>query len=1037
MYRICPSCHLPAINHTSVCPDCAADLAGVGSCDGTQLEGAVIEQRYELIELLGEGSMSWVYRGLHQEIGSSVAVKVLKPAFAQDPGQLARFRKEAAAISVLSHPHILSVITSGETASHIHYMVTEYIHGRTLAQVIEAEGKLPVARSMDILRQILFALEEAHDKGIVHRDLKPENIMVIQLRSGEDFCKIVDFGIARRRVPDESRLTRQGEIIGTPAFMAPEVIRGEEARAQSDLFSAGVIFYEMLTGDLPWARGSLFETLLAHLNQEPVPLRKKNPDVPAKLERIVSMALINDPEHRIPTATDFLRLLQSGSASTITVCATCFLPVQGDKKFCPNCGRLQEAPAPEASPAPARAPSSAPVPDAPMPGVVRRFEVPFWGRSVELAQVQNYLINDAVCLEVSGEAGVGKRALVTEALGQRASGGARVVLLTPDSPGSRRSWWPIRLLVARLRGLPVSPSPDQVESLCRDLAMDPEDRPHIFHLFELGTDPLSLEYRVRRREMIISAARLVHRVLGGERTLLACLNADRFDAPTRDVLVRLVTLCEEGPLRLLVTSVQPVMPQGDEARGVVFLRLSRFTPDASLHFCKEVLARNGTGAGESLSPLVAAAGGLPLHLVEGLRLLHEGLSIVDQTLSDIVQQRVRTLPGPAHRLLQWTAVAGGRLSLSMARASGLLEPGTLAAVGVAVAHGFLMEACDEELVLAHPTFGRIISAEMSTALRQDMHGRLFDHLRLTSADPRQLCDHAMQARQLETAASYFERSGALCEDLFDDPGAVLHYRRAYELTEFGARQGRDVLRFRNICIRFGDLLRFTGQIQEAARVLQEALLTCPEEDAATAPILTSLARCLCETVPEHAENLVQRAVKSVRTVQNPLILYRVFFDIGQIALQTRRHEQGLGSIRTGLSLLEGLRGVPESLWRLYLQCAQCEAGMGRTEQAAQTCQRTLERADLSAGWLPQARLHEELAALHIARREPSRAADRLRLALGALRFTGDRVSVVENELRLAALDRENREAWAQSAWTHARRIGHQAGVDQARRLLKG
>ncbi len=345
MYVICPDCHLPSTDHAVRCPECQAALAGLPLLAGGALTGAIIEKRYQLVELLGEGSMSWVYRGLHAEIGASVAVKLLKPAFAEDPGQLARFRKEAAAISSLSHPHILSVISSGETASRIHYMVTEYIQGQTLAKVIQTAGKLPLARSVDILRQILIALEEAHGRGIIHRDLKPENIMVIPLRTGEDFCKIVDFGIALRSVPDEQRLTRQGEIIGTPAFMAPEVIRGEEARVQSDLFSAGVIFYEMLCGDLPWGRGSMFETLLAHLNQEPLPLRRKNPAVPARVERLISLALVKDPEKRIPDAAEFLRLLQFGSPPTIRICATCLAPVQMDQKFCPTCGRLQEGPA--------------------------------------------------------------------------------------------------------------------------------------------------------------------------------------------------------------------------------------------------------------------------------------------------------------------------------------------------------------------------------------------------------------------------------------------------------------------------------------------------------------------------------------------------------------------------------------------------------------------------------------------------------------------------------------------------------------------
>jgi tetratricopeptide (TPR) repeat protein len=325
---------------------------------------------------------------------------------------------------------------------------------------------------------------------------------------------------------------------------------------------------------------------------------------------------------------------------------------------------------------------------------------------------------------------------------------------------------------------------------------------------------------------------------------------------------------------------------------------------------------------------------------------------------------------------------------------------------------------------------------MSTALRMDMHGRTYDQLRLEASDPRVLCEHALQARKLEPAISYYERAGALCEDQFDDSGALYFYRKAFELTEYEARQGRQTLRFRNICLRYGDLLRFNGEPVAAARVLQEALLGGPEEDPSIAPILSSLARCVVAGAPEHAESLVRRAVRAVTTAQNPQMIYRVFFDIGQIALQNRRFEQGLGSIRTGLSMLEGVRGLEDTIWRLYLQCAQCEAGMGRSDQAERTCLQMLERAQVQTSWLAQARFHEELAHLYVARREPQSASRRLQMALAALRFSGDRVSQVENELRLAALERETRVAWAESALGLAKKIGYLAGARRARELLE-
>ncbi len=660
------------------------------------------------------------------------------------------------------------------------------------------------------------------------------------------------------------------------------------------------------------------------------------------------------------------------------------------------------------------------------------------GRKAELERVSDFLAGDGPCLEIHGEAGVGKSALVSRALAQWPDPDVRIERVWPDPGGSRRSWWPMRALVSRLAGLPETPTLEDIRGLCSNLAMDAEDLAHVQHLFEVRTELVQLENRVRQKEMEISVSRLVHHALRRRRTLVVFSDADRFDVPSQAVLDRLVTLCTGGPVRMMITTVRPLIKDlGGADHPVVRLALERFPQETAWRFCREQLERSGTDAGESVRRLVSVSGGHLLHLVEGLRLLHEGISDVDRPLSDIVQQRVRSLPGNAHRLVQWIAVAGGQAPVGFFRESGLFGAETLETHMTCVRHGFLSADRDDLLQLAHPSLRKIILAEIPTALRVDMHRQMIDQLRLRESDPRILCEHALQARLLEPAASYHERSGALCEDQFDDPGAVHHYRMAYELTEFGARQGRDIQRFQNICIRYGDMLRFTDQHAEAVRVLQEALLCGNEDDPSMAPILSSLARGLCSSTPEHATVLVQRAVKVVSKVKKPQQLFRVLFDIGQIALETRRFEEGIGWIRLGLSMLEGLRGLPDPVWRLHLQCAQCEAGMGRFDQAMETCRRTLERPEVGKSWLAQARLHEEMVNLHLAKRDPHGAADRLQLALAALRFTGDRIATVENELRLATLDRENLVAWAESARTHARRIGYLEGVERARQLLGG
>lgn len=279
-----------------------------------ELVGKVIFDRYRVEAVLGKGAMGTVFRGVHQKLARSVAIKVLHAHLVDEPTMLARFQREAQIAARLQHPNLISVLDIGETADGHHVMVLELAKGPSLADVM---GKKPLApeRSIKLVRQLLAGLDHAHHAGLIHRDLKPANVMVETSDSGEEIARIVDFGIAILRNPDETvaggKLTSTGQVLGTPLYMAPEQAKGEPFDHRIDLFALGVIVYEMLAGTWPFI-GSAIEIALANISQDPPPIAERVPGVTADalLERFARKLMARRLADRFATAHDALVLLE-------------------------------------------------------------------------------------------------------------------------------------------------------------------------------------------------------------------------------------------------------------------------------------------------------------------------------------------------------------------------------------------------------------------------------------------------------------------------------------------------------------------------------------------------------------------------------------------------------------------------------------------------------------------------------------------------------------------------------------------------------
>jgi serine/threonine-protein kinase len=259
--------------------------------------------QYQLKQQLGKGGMGEVYLAEHVLLKRPCAIKLIRPDRAAHPGELRRFAREVRATAALTHPNTVQVFDYGTAEDGTFYYAMEYLPGLNLDELVTRHGPLPAARAVHLLRQLCGALAEAHAAGLIHRDLKPGNV-IVGVRGGKhDVVKLLDFGLVRSQTggPDETRLTQEGAIAGTPAFMSPEQAGGQEnLDGRSDIYSLGALAYFLLAGQPPFAGRSMIQMLLAHISEPPKPLTEHRPDTPTDLQAVVLRCLAKEPAERFP-----------------------------------------------------------------------------------------------------------------------------------------------------------------------------------------------------------------------------------------------------------------------------------------------------------------------------------------------------------------------------------------------------------------------------------------------------------------------------------------------------------------------------------------------------------------------------------------------------------------------------------------------------------------------------------------------------------------------------------------------------------------
>ena len=365
----CPQCQTPHPDHVRICPNDGTVLtpATTDAAIGQTLDG-----KYRLESIIGRGGMGSIYRATHLMLDKTVAVKLINPELAPTPDVVRRFQREARAASQLNHPNIAATFDLGQTSNGTLYLAMELVSGQSLKDTIRSGGPMAAPRIVRILRQVAGALAVAHANGIIHRDLKPQNIMLTQPPDGGEVAKLLDFGIAKTFDDNATQLTSTGLVLGTPQYMSPEQAAGRPIDGRSDLYSLGIILFEMLVGEVPFNDPSTPAVLVKHLTEPAPPPSARRPDlaIPSALEAVALRCLEKDPGARYQNATEFANALEhamtapaASSAATVIVTPARETPTQRTAKIAtPNVSAPPVAPVPVAVAAAAPAPAAAPPP---------------------------------------------------------------------------------------------------------------------------------------------------------------------------------------------------------------------------------------------------------------------------------------------------------------------------------------------------------------------------------------------------------------------------------------------------------------------------------------------------------------------------------------------------------------------------------------------------------------------------------------------------------------------------------------------------
>ncbi len=1026
-FVLCENCFMVSRTESISCSKCGVTLENLNPVKGNMLEGAIIEDKFKLESYIDEGAMAWVYKGVHISLGSSVAIKILKPAFQSDSRFVERFRKEAIAAGSLNHPNILSIINSDSTPTGITYIISEFLSGRPLSKIIAKEGNLELERSLRIINQILSGLDEAHQKGIIHRDIKPENIMVKTLRSGEDHAKVVDFGIAKQTESQDAKLTKHGEIFGTPEYIAPELIRGQDAVPASDLYSVGIILYELLTGKLPFTGDVVFDILKAHMDDAPQNPREINPDIPVEIENIILQALSKNPEDRYSDAMIFKKAINSPFKQKRRACPSCGFVLNSHHKFCPDCGK-KITKIPNIS----RTQYNSTKISESLQKIIRKetiFKPFFVGRETEIQKVESFLKSDKTVLEINGSEGMGKTCLVQEIVNRFSQfKQVEIALVNAHPAGINLPWYPVRNLIRKLLGLKENFSEKDLSEAIDKLNLEHDDLPFISLLFGIKKMNNKLERSVLIRELITTISRTIIAAAQQKNLILIFEDIDRYDFPSRLLIDRLISIGGKSGIRIIVTSEESFIQEGVISDSIILRRIDNQKVESVLLNLKH----NSSNTWSELTQnLIFNALGHPLHLEQGIRLLLEGGNEVNKGLVDLITLRIRRLPKEAMKIMQLCGLYGMQIHLDLVKFvlsdNNFVESG----IKVLIKRGFLKKLSDTTFSLTHPIYMKIIPSLMTSKLQNEFYQKIMEYLERKQSSPYLLVKFASRANDLERSKLYLAKAASKFEEDFDDIGASSAYQKLFDILKISLLEQQDLQQFSQVCAKLGDLYRYTGQLKKSLGILKEGLMFCEEQPEYEAVILSSLARTLFSLKSSKSNkisSIIRRTSKIIKSLRNPDILYNIYFNFSTIELGRKNFNQGEKLLNQGLSHLSELSKKSPKFWRLFLRLAEFQFNQKHHEQAIATLMEGLRISQNQQ--IAKGRIHQLLGEffLHLGRNEDALA--HIKKAAEILYEIGDRMSASEAFIKAAENTSEKKDELLKKALYLSMQIGWKDGIEK-------
>ncbi len=1023
------------------------------------LQGLVIGGKFCLRECAGEGASGSVYAAEQIALGRTVAVKILKRQFADDPKLVRRFHDEALAASRLNHPNTVSVLDYGQTDDGLLYIVMEYLNGRTFTKLIADDYPIPILNIVDMVSQVLTGLEEAHAEKIIHADLKSDNLVIEHRRGGWNLVKVVDFGIARiigSPQDTENQNNEEKTISGTPEYMAPEIVRGIEPTVASDLYAVGIVLYELLVGHTPFVHTDIVEILTRHIKEKPVApsMATDRLEIPPMMEALVLRALSKDPNQRPTSATEFKQLLadivanKKRESKPQTLCVGCGVHVDLSFKFCPQCGtpmfsNLVTTDSASSHTKGSRATAKVGITTGvgqqtsipPLDEVPGIWPLPIVGRESKLASLIEYLRqNEQGLITIEGQAGVGKTRVLSAVYSHLTDDGMQIIQTAPDPSGLQSTYYPIRAMIAAILQLPAVCSYEQLAAVMSGMGLSRRDVPGISELFGNYSGHSELESSVRQREITASAVRVLRYAALQSGLIVVFEDVHKYDEPSQKFIYGLAEQSDgNNNIRAIMTCDRDYAQKWQQPDCAILLQplLSEDLVEVAEH-----LRQYAGDYMPDADTLLLTTNGNGSHIHHLIRYLNEGGEIANapKAHTDIIAARIDFLPQEARVLLQLTAVFGAEISITMLRSAAqtllgrqrnTVQPldNDLTTTAVHTVDNALDILCAREILyidddivgFVDTLVGQIVVDATPAHVRRQLHHIATQCIHRPGCAPGLLGHHLVESGKDQPAFPLLIEAGDSASYQGDISLAIRCYERSLHCSRrllLAANDTEDARAgFVKASVLLAESLRLHEKYRLAKALLEEATTYCMGETGLRAQIFRSLAHIqLAEEQPKQAEASLRSAISQVIPLGKVGILTELFVELSAVLVarnETHTAQQELEECISIVTVGEGIHTQkgPKQLWRAFLRLAELYQKNKDTNKALSYAKAAYNFTKSRNLLLGQAQANSVLADCYFDLQRLQEANTARKAALAQMRALGDRRGTAE--LLLREIDKAN------------------------------